>query len=368
MRKRFAIVSTVVLVVMLGSVPVIGQVSSYLTQKLMLENDLRERIDDALSKIIDPSRYVVDVSVELELTDAVEEQVTFGGDQAPAAEPTRIERKPSDQARELESAREASRRKSTGQTSGGLPIPGFEFEMEGGTQEEPTVEEPVTPEPEPEITTPKETAEPKDNIVSRTSSTRRPSRAQVIRQDISIILQEGAAPELIENIRQVVMVASRFNRSRGDKLSIMTASFKERRDEKTAEQILLKTIAQKIETMQEAQEAEDAQRDEDWRTKLKQYQEEEAQRRKEDRQYFNQELSKLEAEARQRAFEQEKREILQRDSLRLQALNQEIEELKQQLTTAAISDTQAVATQTAVQQKQQERDELDRRIEEKLLN
>ncbi|GIS47583.1 MAG: hypothetical protein Ct9H90mP20_2530 [Candidatus Neomarinimicrobiota bacterium] len=38
------------------------------------------------------------------------------------------------------------------------------------------------------------------------------------------------------------MVASRFNRPRGDVLSIMTASFKERRDEKSAEQVLLKKL------------------------------------------------------------------------------------------------------------------------------
>ena len=41
------------------------------------ENNLRERITNALSKVIDESRYVVDVSVDLELSDAVEEQVTF---------------------------------------------------------------------------------------------------------------------------------------------------------------------------------------------------------------------------------------------------------------------------------------------------
>ena len=55
---------------------------------------------------------------------------------------------------------------------------------------------------------------------------------------------------MIENIRQLVMMASRFNRSRGDVLSIMTASFKERRDEKSAEQILLKAIAEKIESLE----------------------------------------------------------------------------------------------------------------------
>ena len=41
------------------------QTSSYLTQKLMVENGLRERIGDALSKIIDDHKYVIDVDVDI---------------------------------------------------------------------------------------------------------------------------------------------------------------------------------------------------------------------------------------------------------------------------------------------------------------
>ena len=50
------------------------------------------------------------------------------------------------------------------------------------------------------------------------------------------------------------MVASRFDRSRGDVLSIMTATFKERRDEKSAEQVLLKSIADKLEMLQSGED------------------------------------------------------------------------------------------------------------------
>ena len=39
------------------------QSSSYLTQKLMVESDLRSRIASALSKIIDDQKYVIDVNV-----------------------------------------------------------------------------------------------------------------------------------------------------------------------------------------------------------------------------------------------------------------------------------------------------------------
>ncbi len=45
-----------------------GQGSGYLAQKLMVENDLRQRITDALSKIIDDRKYVIDVDAEIEIS------------------------------------------------------------------------------------------------------------------------------------------------------------------------------------------------------------------------------------------------------------------------------------------------------------
>ena len=55
----------------------LSQSSGYLAQKLMLENNLRNRINDALEKVIDNRKYVVDVSVDLEISSAVENQTTF---------------------------------------------------------------------------------------------------------------------------------------------------------------------------------------------------------------------------------------------------------------------------------------------------
>ena len=55
-----------------------GQASSgYLAQKLMIENSLRTRISDALEKVIENRKYVIDVSVDLELSSAVENQTTY---------------------------------------------------------------------------------------------------------------------------------------------------------------------------------------------------------------------------------------------------------------------------------------------------
>ena len=50
---------------------------SYLSQKLEVENTVKGRIQEALSKIIDSHKYVINVDVELEIVDEVEEQITM---------------------------------------------------------------------------------------------------------------------------------------------------------------------------------------------------------------------------------------------------------------------------------------------------
>ena len=202
-----------------------------------------------------------------------------------------------------------------------------------------------------------------DNVVSRTEKEMKPSMASVRNMEISIIIQEGAAPELIENIRQVVMVASRFNRPRGDVLSIMTASFKERRDEKSAEQVLLKNIAEKLETLESQRERLG---EVDWKQELENYKQSESERRQEDRLYFQSQLAELEASARDKSYDQERESMLRQDSIRLQALNEEIQNLKSFLGAADISDSAATAAQSSVQQKLEERTNLDSQIAEKL--
>ena len=58
-----SIVATVTLIVAQGS--------GYLSQKLMVENNIRDRIKDALSKLIESHKYVVNVDVELEVLDEI---------------------------------------------------------------------------------------------------------------------------------------------------------------------------------------------------------------------------------------------------------------------------------------------------------
>ena len=288
---------------------IIGQSNGYLAQKLMIENSLRNRISDAMEKVIDNRKYVIDVSVDLEVSSAIENQTTFS---------------PNDgSVKSLQSARDMV---NTGDApaSGnvGLPIPGFDFTAESS---EPTAE----PTAEPKMDTPVG-----DNVVSRTQKEMKPSMASVRNMEISIIIQEGAAPELIENIRQVVMVASRFNRPRGDVLSIMTASFKERRDEKSAEQVLLKNIAEKLETLESQRERLG---EVDWKNELENYKESESERREEDRLYFQSKLAELEASARDQSYDQERQAMLKQDSIRLQALNEEIQNLKSFLGAANVA-------------------------------
>ena len=333
MKKRINNLFRYVLFGLIISV-VFGQSSGYLAQKLMLENSLRKRIGDALEKVIDNRKYVVDVSVDLEISSAVENQTTFS---------------PSGAIKSLNSAENLLLDSNTPKSgSVGLPIPGFDFTAEN------------TPEVENEA---KMDSPVDDNVVSRTKTEKLPSMASVKNLEISIIIQEGAAPELIENIRQVVMVASRFNRARGDVLSIMTASFKERRDEKSAEQVLLKNIAEKLESLESQRERLG---EVDWKQELDNYKDSEAERRQEDRLYFQSKLAEMESTARDQSYDQERQAMLRQDSVRLQALNEEIQNLKSFLGTADISDSAATAAQSTVQSKLGEKETLDAQIAEKL--
>ena len=294
------------------------QNSSYLTQKLMVESDLRSRIASALSKIIDDQKYVIDVDVNIEVTGEKEEQITIiPSDRAIYDEASALE--------ELttiigKAAPKDGSDPESEFSSMGLPIPGFDFEVEA----EPQVSQESSNEGQqgPGMVVPiQEPGNKAERVQSKTLTKRVPAIAAVKRLQISIILQEGAAPELIENIRQIVMVASRFDRTRGDVLSIMTASFKERRDEKTAEQVLLKNIADKLEMLQSG-EGDDA---------LTRSIEQEISGPLLE---LKEQLNNLERRGAADKFEYERKTALLRDSLQLRALKGEITSLKNALSFA----------------------------------
>ena len=325
----------------------VGQGSGYLAQKLMVENNIRERVRDALSKIVDNNKYVINVDVDLEISDQVEEQITVlaGRDKS-----IKVEAKPDDassikedlssitQSIDIEEETEES------SYSGGLPIPGFEMDFTKSNKKVKNIEKPEPPVISSDTKKPivvtdsgvESNNQPRvDKVLSRT----RPSRAEIKKMYISLILQEGAAPELIENIRQLTMAAAKFDRNRGDKLTIMTASFREKRDQRSAEQIMLKNIAEKIEILEQKREIEENTQDKTWKDELTRYRDEESSRREEDRKFFEGQISQLEQQAKERAYEQEKKDMLLRDSLKLKKLNDEIIALKSMLKSSERRDS-----------------------------
>ncbi len=350
MKKGFNYISPILSAVIAVSL-IIGQGSGYLSQKLMLENNIRERVQDALSKLIDSHKYVINVDVELEIIDEVNEQITvFAPRESSKPKSSPITPSPAEEtASALIQMQEAMMEDepSTDQSSYsiGLPIPGFEVDM---TEQQQTKKEkplpkvvpisPTTMDPIESIGNDSDN-EPAKDVVDKVLSRKRPSRAEIKRLDMTLILQEGAAPELIENIRQLTMAASKFDRDRGDKLTIMSASFKERRDARSAEQIMLKNIAEKIDLLEQKRVAENT----DWRDQIDQYRQEESARREEDKSFFQTQLAQMEEKAKAQAYAQEKKEMLRRDSLKVATLNNEIQALKEMLEISAKDDAEKQA-------------------------
>ena len=351
---------TPILVILAGIFFGIGicQESTYLAQKLMLENDLRKRIESALGKILDDHRYVLDLTVELKFTPTVREEITF----KPAPRLGQVTEQPTKSEEEKPAPVEEPRERSSRVT--GIPIPGFDFQMEMEPEETVTpdvtevdiVPGEVSPEPPQEGT----------QVISQSYTDITASIPIIEKMEISCIIPEGSPPELIENVRQIIRVASHFDPTRGDVLSIMTASFKQRRDERTAEAIILRSIAEKIDQLEEKQAESDAQVAEDWRSELEQWKQEEGKRRTEEQVIWRTELEKLENDRLRRNFEEQRQTLLERDSLKVIQLTEEIDQLRNDLATATLSVEEEQAAESEVAAMEQEREQLDSVIEEKL--
>ncbi|MFQ6673564.1 MAG: hypothetical protein ACE5GH_02115, partial [Fidelibacterota bacterium] len=136
--------------------------------------------------------------------------------------------------------------------------------------------------------------------------------------------------------------------------------------ERTAEAIILRSIAKKIDQLEEKQAETDAQVAQDWREELERWKEEEGKRQDEERSVWRTELEKLENERLRREFEREKQAIVERDSLRLVELTNEINDLKALLAGPALSAEEQRTTEEAVATKEQEKAQIDSLIDEKL--
>ncbi|MDP7653167.1 MAG: flagellar M-ring protein FliF C-terminal domain-containing protein, partial [Candidatus Marinimicrobia bacterium] len=278
MRKKILLPLALMVCLVFYLSSAIGQESTFLSQKLMLEKDLHSRIENALSKILDDQRYVLDVTVDLKFTPTIKEEVTF----RPGTErPSGIEPE-ADPPKESVSTVDDKTSRITG-----LPIPGFEFGRYD--EDEPAAEVPVDSPP----TATSSPTSGESNIVTQSYTDIKSSLPKVERMEIGCILPEGSAPELIENVRQIIMVASKFDRSRGDVLSIMTASFKERKDEKTAETVILRTIAHKIDSLESIQSTDKSVESDMLMEEWLRWQEEERSRREEEVGLLSSELAVL---------------------------------------------------------------------------
>ena len=310
-----------------------SQGDGYLSQKLMVENNIRDRVKDALSKLIESHKYVINVDVELEVLEEVNEQFTY---YAPRTKDKKQELlSPAEEtANALKQIQEkmvqSDLESQNDRYSIGLPIPGFEVDVSTSNNNPNSIQTPKPISPKALKSTYQEAQEDEPaekEVVDKIFSTKRPSKTVIKRMDLSLILQEGAAPELIENIRQLTMAAAKFDRQRGDKLTIMTASFKERRDQRTAEQVMLKNIAEKIDVMERKRSMEAT----DWRDDIRKYKEEVLLRREEDLASFQSQLAELDKVRLQEAADFEKRELARKDSIRNSKLENEIRALKDML-------------------------------------
>tara|TARA_Y100000589_G_scaffold292649_1_gene296946 strand:+ start:617 stop:2422 length:1806 start_codon:yes stop_codon:yes gene_type:complete len=315
---------------------IIAQDGGYLSQKLMVENNIRERIKDALSKLIESHKYVVNVDVELEVLDEIKEEFTYYS-------PRESEKKSNNTGTPAEKTAEAlvriqekmvqeNQKAESERYSVGLPIPGFEVDVTTPKLKDVgplTQSMPISPSTlkQPAASTGDDVSYQKKEVIDKVLSTKRPSKTVVKRMELSLILQEGAAPELIENIRQLTMAAAKFDRDRGDKLTIMTASFKERRDQRTAEQVMLKNIAEKIDKMEQKRITQTV----SWRDDIERYKEESAIQQQKTLDELNAQLEENKKLRLEEAAEFQKREFARKDSIRNSKLETEIQALKDML-------------------------------------
>jgi len=298
---------------------------SYLAQKVMLENTLRERISEGLSKVLEDEKFVVDVQAEIEFHPSQRTETVYRPKKRTEERETAV------QTSRATTQQEDQRTREPGQTSGRMILPGIpsdiEFEGQRPQQQVPSVEESVGADTD---TAAGEQIEPSAEIVSHSVAQSSIALPRIKRLNISVILEDGISPELLENARQVVKVASHFDRSRGDMLSMMTASFKKtavQEGEPDEEAILLQNIANKVEEIERKQN---------------------------------------EAETRRMLEEQRQREqlLLRRDSLRLQQLNEELERLRSQMRSQQMQSAERETTEARASELQGQREEIQSTIQD----
>jgi len=326
---------------------------SYLSQKLMLQDNLHQRITEALNKLLDDIRFVVNVNVEIEFAPVEETRTVYEQPQqrsAPVKTPQKAQTTPTqpgtDTRQKAAPVPQKTEPAPVSQDEFSLPLPGFETPPARVTRQ-PS----IVAQPEPEAQLAAEGTEVIEAEIVQESAQVAPQAGApemiqrsiqkstipvpvVKRQEITIILEDGVSPEMMENVRQVVYVAANYDRIRGDVVTIQTASFKKRKEQTAAEAVILKNIADKIESLEQRQ------RQEEHQTKINEQ-------------------------------KQIERRAVIRDSLRIAELRKQIEDLKQASLSQQISDeqrrfneTQASAHETELNNLRAQLRDSNRRLQE----
>ncbi len=317
--KKFGSLSIFILLMAVLINPIASQEyqMSYLSQKLMLENSLRERVTNALDKLLDDIKFVVDVSVEIVFTPIEQTKTVY---EVPRESATRISPTQKTQPQAETAPQAESQRQERTSPDLSLPLPGFEMPQELVTPDQeistPALQEGPPSEPA-ESVTEVPTYTPEVSQEHRVVSTQSIQIPVIKRQQVNIIIEDGVTPEIIENVRQVVSIASHYDRARGDIISIMTASFRKRQDQDAAEAIILKNIAEKIDNLERRQrEAEH--------------------------------IAKIEQQKRA------ERQAVIRDSLRMEELRKQIAALQTQLDAPQLSEDQREETRILTNEREME--------------
>ena len=282
---------------------------SYLSQKLLLENSLRERVDTALGKLLGDIKYVVDVNIEIDFVYLDKDGKNVR---------TSIEQKKQSYSEVSTKSTDDMDNNKAKVDDVSMPLPGFETPESLVKETAPEAEDILTQNVQERSGTPKKI------YVEHSSGIRVPV---VKSQEIKIILEDGISPEVIENVREVASVAAHYDRSRGDVLSIMTSEFNRKTKKKSNEDVILKNIAEKLSNLEERQQ----------RAELD---------------------AKLE---KQRRFE---KYTMKQDSIRISKLQKQIDDLKNERNKPEISETEEKIVIEETDEREQELELLRKQLTE----
>ena len=108
---------------------------SYLSQKLLLENNLRQRIANALDKLLDDIKFVVDARVEIVFTPIEQTKIIYHTPQA--FETEEVVTKKSGQEYKVKKEKRETAESEQVEPGVSLPLPGFEMPQSVVTETRP---------------------------------------------------------------------------------------------------------------------------------------------------------------------------------------------------------------------------------------